>query len=99
MELEEAKKILKLIMWQLEKPPQNTSSTTHNDEINAIKFVLNHLTKQEKMIKAMSKEITERLGSCPFDTYEYEMNSCEDCNDTYEECWEQYFEKKVEESE
>lgn len=53
------------------------------------------IEKQNKIINVMSKEIEERLGTCPFDAYEYEMESCQDCQNTYAECWKMYFSKKA----
>lgn len=53
------------------------------------------LEKKDKIIDLMSKEIEERLGTCPFDAYEYEMENCQDCQNTYSECWKKYFTKKV----
>lgn len=59
--------------------------------------------KQQKIIELMAEEITDFLGTCPLDRYEYQGIDCENiCGGNMEECikqcWKQYFEKKVSEN-
>lgn len=89
MELEEAIEILKSYENKL------VYEISEKDK-EAVVVVLNHLTKQEKMIELMLEEMTD----C-----EFEMN-CSNCNcecerdyDQLYSCNREYFEKKAEESE
>lgn len=63
--------------------------------VEAIDFVINHLTKQEKIIKLMVEYLN---------FYGVEDDICtaelsKDCNENCKECIKQYFEKKAQESE
>ena len=91
MELEEAIKILKEDLEHTKRANECGLATKgeFNKEIEAIEFILNHLTKQEKMIELMAYEI-DRLDDGSV-TYSGHENFIENIK--------QYFEKKAEESE
>ena len=94
MELEEAIEILKSYENKL------VYEISEKDK-EAVVVVLNHLTKQEKMISKMISML-EDYGADEFICNEvskmlYKNN--EICNENCKECIKQYFEKKVEESE
>ena len=90
MKLEEAKNKLQEMIGLCTEEPKHI---TYNEE-QAIEVILNHLTKQEKMIELMSKSI--RANDIDEDICQYEGI----CNEyECEECIKQYFEKKAEESE
>lgn len=64
----------------------------------AIDTVVNLIQKQEKIIDKFSKALVNCVGTCPIDyndDFENE-NDCENCNDTLEKCWIEYFKKEVE---
>lgn len=62
-----------------------------------IETVLSELEKKEAIINEMAKEITEFLGTCPYDKYDWQDIDCEKvCEDDMKQCWVEYFEKKVE---
>ena len=88
MELEEAIEILKSYENKL------VYEISEKDK-EAVVVVLNHLTKQEKMIELMVEYLN---------FYGVEDDICtaelsKDCNENCKECIKQYFVKKVEESE
>lgn len=94
MELEEAIQKLKEDLESTKKANECGLATKgeFNKEIEAIEFVLTHITKQEKMIELMLEEMTD----C-----EFEMN-CSNCNcecerdyDQLYSCNREYFEKKA----
>lgn len=63
------------------------------DYVEAIDFVINYLTKQEKMIELMIQWVDDR---------DYTAEFCEsktECDEHCRSCIKQYFEKKAEESE
>lgn len=96
MELEEAIKILKEDLEHTKRANECGLATKgeFNKEIKAIEFILNHLTKQEKMIELMLEYLN---------FYGVEDDICtaelsKDCNENCYQCIKQYFEKKAEES-
>lgn len=106
MQIEEAKDILEEIC---NRPIQDTEGTKIMKE--AIDTVLNELKEQTEankelnkvlitfkaMINEMAKEIEERLGTCPYDEYDWQDIDCgKVCEDNMKECWKEYFYKKVE---
>lgn len=95
MELEEAIKILKEDLEHTKKANECGLATKgeFNKEIEAIEFILNHLTKQEKMIELMSRFIDTELSSEHLSkVLKIDVKPLE----TYREDIKQYFEKKVE---
>ena len=58
--------------------------------------ILNLIQKQEKMIDKLSKALVNCVGTCPIDYSDDFENNCENCNDTLEKCWVEYFKKEVE---
>lgn len=105
MELEEAIKIFKEDLEHTKKANECGLATKgeFNKEIEAIEFIINHITKQEKMIDLMTNFIYH-IGYYE-DSY---GNSCaiiqDSCfknktTESCEQCIKQYFEKKAEESE
>ena len=92
MELEEAIQTLK----DFGMYGRYYSNNTEHHMKTAINIVLNHLTKQEKMIELMSRFIDTELSSEHLSkVLKIEVKPLE----TYREDIKQYFEKKVEESE
>jgi len=58
------------------------------------------LAKKDKVIKLMAFEMAENTGSCPLDIFDWEnkkYNNCDSCNNTYKECFIEYFYEKAEE--
>lgn len=53
------------------------------------------LGKKDKIIKEIAKALVNCVGTCPADYSGDLEEKCEKCNDTYEKCWIEYFEKKV----
>ena len=66
MELEEAIKILKEDLEHTKKANECGLATKgeFNKEIEAIEFILNHLTKQEKMIEEIKSKLEEHIQHC-----------------------------------
>ena len=60
------------------------------------KTVLNLIQKQEKIIDKFSKALVNCVGTCPIDYNDDFENDCENCQDTLEKCWIEYFKKEVE---
>lgn len=52
---------------------------------------------QNKIIDLMAELITERVDSCPFEDYNYDLNCEKGCSENYIRCWKQYFENKAKE--
>jgi len=82
-----------LDLYNKEKEKKDNKIASKDKEIKLLKEFHN---KHIKIIDEMAEEIAERTGSCPFDTYEYEMENCKDCQDSYKKCWIEYFTNKVE---
>lgn len=52
--------------------------------------------KQDKIIQAIATNLVEHIGTCPIDyDDDFENEKCERCQNTYAECWIEYFSKKV----
>lgn len=52
--------------------------------------------KKDKIIQAIATNLVEHIGTCPIDyDDDFENEKCERCQNTYEECWIEYFTKKV----
>lgn len=58
--------------------------------------VLNLIQKQEKIIDKFSKALVNCVGTCPIDYNDDFENDCENCQDTLEKCWIEFFKKEVE---
>ena len=57
---------------------------------------INLLEKQDKIIQAIATNLVEHIGTCPIDyDDDFENEKCERCQNTYAECWIEYFTKKV----
>lgn len=63
--------------------------------LNLIEKQQKELDKKDKIIKEIAKELVYYIGTCPADDSGNLEEKCEKCNDTYEKCWIEYFEKKV----
>lgn len=63
---------------------------------NAIQIVLNLIQKQDKIIDKFSKALVNCVGTCPIDYNDDFENDCENCQDTLEKCWIEFFRKEVE---
>ena len=61
----------------------------------AIEVVLNLIQKQDKIIDKFSKALVNCVGTCPIDYNDDFENDCENCQDTLEKCWIEYFKKVV----
>ena len=98
MELEEAIKIVKKDL-ELTKIANECGLATKGEfkkETEAIETVLNHLTKEDKMIELMARFIDTELSSEHLSkVLKIDVKPLE----TYREDIKQYFEKKAEESE
>ena len=101
MELEEAIKILKEDLEHTKKANECGIATKgeFNKEIEAIEFILNHITKQEKMIELMALAISSYDGQLVINQYK-DRNEVKAKFEEYVEdgTYEQYFKKKAEES-
>lgn len=65
----------------------------------AIEVALNLIQKQDKIIDKFSKALVNCVGTCPIDYNDDFKNDCENCQDTLEKCWIEYFKKEVEKDE
>ena len=55
------------------------------------------IEKADTVIDLMAEEISEWLGTCPLDKYDWQEIDCDKvCEDDMKECWKQYFYKKAE---
>lgn len=90
MELEEAIKRLKDLVQDIEHRKM---------DCEAIETVLNHLTKQEKMIELMALALAETEFDKCCDYCHTDVCTAHDDVDERAVCLKQYFEKKAEESE
>lgn len=61
-----------------------------------IATVLNLIQKQDKIIDKFSKALVNCVGTCPIDYNNDFENDCENCQDTLEKCWIEFFKKDVE---
>lgn len=59
-------------------------------------IVLNLVQKQDKIIDKFSKALVNCVGTCPIDYNDDFENDCENCQDTLEKCWIEFFKKEVE---
>lgn len=62
-----------------------------------IATVLNLIQKQDKIIDKFSKALVNCVGTCPIDYNDDFENDCENCQDTLEKCWIEFFKKAVDE--
>lgn len=79
---------------------RETEQDLEEDFNNAIDIALNLIDKLQKVIDLMAFEMAVNTESCPLDIYDWEnkkYDNCNNCNDTYKECFIEYFYKKVEE--
>lgn len=60
------------------------------------KALLNLIQKQNKIIDKFSKALVNCVGTCPIDYNDDFENDCENCQDTLEKCWIEFFKKEVE---
>ena len=59
-------------------------------------ILVNLIEKQSKIIQAIATNLVEHIGTCPIDyDDDFENEKCERCQNTYAECWIEYFSKKV----
>lgn len=63
----------------------------------SVGVVLNLIQKQDKIIDKFSKALVNCVGTCPIDYNDDFENDCENCQDTLEKCWIEYFKKVVDE--
>lgn len=55
------------------------------------------LDKKDMIINEMAKELTEWIGTCPLDKYDWQVLDCDKvCDNQMKHCWIEYFTKKVE---
>lgn len=101
MELEEAIEILKEDLEHTKKANECGLATKgeFNKEIEAIEVVLNHITKQEKMIELMALAISSYDGQLVINQYK-DRNEVKAKFEEYavDGTYEQYFKNKAEES-
>lgn len=65
-------------------------------ELDDAETILNLIEKQDKIIQAIATNLVEHIGTCPIDyDDDFENEKCERCQNTYAECWIEYFTKKV----
>lgn len=65
--------------------------------IDDLKTILSILEEKDKQIDLMAEFIEERLNSCPYEDYNYNLNCEKECDDNYRRCWKQYFKNKAKE--
>lgn len=58
--------------------------------------IVNLIQKQNKIIDKFSKALVNCVGTCPIDYNDDFENDCENCQDTLEKCWIEFFKKEVE---
>lgn len=61
-----------------------------------LETILNLIQKQDKIIDKFSKALVNCIGTCPIDYNDDFENDCENCQDTLEKCWIEFFRKEVE---
>lgn len=67
-----------------------------NDIEFYLRTALNLIQKQNKIIDKFSKALVNCVGTCPIDYNDDFENDCENCQDTLEKCWIEFFKKEVE---
>ena len=70
-----------------------------NDIEFYLRTALNLIQKQSKIIDKFSKALVNCVGTCPIDYNDDFENDCENCQNTLEKCWIEYFKKEVEKDE
>lgn len=88
-EIEKLKKDNKELLRKLRNRVKEVKKLTKYSLYKKEFLTLNeHLKKKDKIIDLMAEEISKKYYICDLD--------CENkCNDNYKECWKQYFENKV----
>lgn len=99
---EEEQKAIEDLRGYLEWNDKNSFSRLPRDNhietvLNLISKLQKELDKKDKVINLMAEELKEITGSCPLDSYDWENEKCDNCNNTFKDCFIEYFYKKVEE--
>lgn len=86
---------------QLNKEKEKVENIKWNNEHkycnkDDVDFLLNLIQKQSKIIDKFSKALVNCVGTCPIDYNDDFENDCENCQDTLEKCWIDFFRKEVE---
>lgn len=100
MNKEKAIKQLEIILQNIiEERKQGIASIEGMKFQEALQTVLNLIQKQDKIIDKFSKALVNCVGTCPIDYNDDFENDCENCQETLEKCWIEYFKKVDEEDE
>ena len=69
--------------------------TAYQEEKDKQFDILKENIKLKDVIDRTTKYIEELIGSCPYDTFDYQVKDCEkECKDQMAECWKEYFMKQ-----
>lgn len=74
----------------------STNQVWLTEDVRCARVVLNLIQKQDKIIDKFSKALVNCVGTCPIDYNDDFENDCENCQDTLEKCWIEFFRKEVE---
>ena len=94
---EEEKEAIKEAKKQIEEAHNFNDINIFMADTITLKTLLNYIDKLQKVIDLMAFEIAKNTGSCPLDSYDWKSKKCDNCNNTYKECFIEYFYKKAEE--
>lgn len=98
----EEKKLLEIFIEKCQKYDETVevkgvSVGEESRILDTVVKALNLIQKQSKIIDKFSKALVNCVGTCPIDYNDDFENDCENCQDTLEKCWIEYFKKEVEE--
>lgn len=54
------------------------------------KELLERIAELEKALDKATRFIDDVTGSCPLDTFDYRLKSCDNCNDEWIDCWKRW---------
>ena len=100
MEIEQHKENLKKYIEEditFREPIKNMSDFDRYcyNHCKDIEAVLAEINKLNNVIDKLTKYIEELTGSCPYDTFDYQVRDCEkECKNQMAECWKEYFMKQ-----
>lgn len=96
MNKEEKEAIEQLRSWRDYIIKNKDKVNKANDIEFYLRTALNLIQKQSKIIDKFSKALVNCVGTCPIDYNDDFENDCENCQDTLEKCWIEFFKKEVE---
>lgn len=89
-------KLRKMLFTTQQANECGLSNNDFKEDIETLSGAIVLIQKQDKIIDKFSKALVNCVGTCPIDYNDDFENDCENCQDTLEKCWIEFFKKEVE---